>query len=221
QQWVSPAEFIPIAEKNGFIIELGDWIIKTVFKQIRVWLDSHSPVLPVSINVSAVQLRQIHFVDNLLQQLEYFQVPGNLLEIELTEGVVMEDIEKMTGLLSKLQKKGIRISIDDFGTGYSSLAYLPKLPINTLKIDRSFISNIQHNIDNQKIVQTIVSLAENFNLAVIAEGVETVDELTETNKCGINYVQGYYYSRPLVAAELEKTWFAQQKKAANIFRKII
>ena len=210
QHWVSPADFIPIAEKNGFIIELGNWVIKNVLKQIRVWLDSNTPVLPVSINVSAVQLHHPHFSDNLFQQLKNYQVPGNLLEIELTEGMLMEDMERTTALLKEMQNKGIAVSIDDFGTGYSSLSYLPKLPINTLKIDRAFIQNIQHNFDNQKIVQTIVSLAHNLNLSVIAEGVETAEELAETNNCGINNVQGYYYSRPLSISELESKYLLEK-----------
>ena len=213
--WVSPADFIPIAEKNGFIIELGSWVIENVLKQIKDWLERNIPVVPVSINVSALQLHESHFADNLLQQLEHYQTPGHLLEIELTEGVLMEDIEKMTALLKTIQNKGIAISIDDFGTGYSSLSYLPKLPINTLKIDRSFIHNIQHNFDNQKIVQTIVSLADNLNLSVIAEGIETEKELTETNNCGINNVQGYYYSRPLSLSELESRWLNDADSEVN------
>jgi diguanylate cyclase (GGDEF)-like protein/PAS domain S-box-containing protein len=205
-QWISPFDFIPIAEKNGFIIELGNWVIKTVLQQIRNWLDNKFEVVPVSINVSAIQLRQPTFSEYLFQQLERYQIPGHLLELELTEGVLMENIEQTTGLLNKIRKKRIAISIDDFGTGYSSLSYLPKLPIDILKIDRAFITNIHRNIDNQKIVQTIVSLANNFNLSVIAEGVETADELTATISCGINNIQGYYYSRPLAVSELEKRW---------------
>ncbi|MFT6985192.1 MAG: diguanylate cyclase (GGDEF)-like protein/PAS domain S-box-containing protein [Psychromonas sp.] len=208
EQWISPVDFIPIAEKSGFIIELGNWIIKSVLKQIRYWLDNNIQVAPVSINVSATQLRQPAFADYLFQQLERYQIPGHLLEIELTEGVLMENIEEMIELLNKIRQKNIRISIDDFGTGYSSLSYLPKLPIDTLKIDRAFITNLHLNLDNQKIVQTIVSLANNFNLAIIAEGVETIDELSETRNCGINNIQGYYYSRPLSVSDLESRWLS-------------
>lgn len=206
KQWISPSDFIPIAEKNGFIIELGNWVIKSVLKQIRDWLDNDLNVLPVSINVSAVQLAQPHFISYLLQQLERYQIPGNLLEIELTEGVLMENIDTTITLLEQIRKKNILISIDDFGTGYSSLSYLPLLPIDTLKIDRSFISDLHLNTGNQKIIQSIVNLAENFNLSVIAEGVENEQELAETRRCGINNVQGYYYARPLAVSELEKKW---------------
>lgn len=208
---VSPAEFIPIAEKNGFIIEIGNWVIKNVFIQIRKWLDKEISIVPVSINVSAIQLRQPLFIDYLFQQLEHYQIPGNLVEIELTEGVLMENIEETTALLQLIRDKDIAISIDDFGTGYSSLSYLPILPINTLKIDRSFIIDLQNNSDNQKIIQTIVNLAENFNLSVIAEGVETKEELAQTSKCGIHNVQGYYYSKPLPVDELEKNWLKPPK----------
>ena len=211
---VSPAEFIPIAEKNGFIIELGNWVIKSVFIQIREWLDKKISIVPVSINVSAIQLRQPHFVDYLFQQLERYQIPGNLVEIELTEGVLMENIEEATVLLRLIRNKNIAISIDDFGTGYSSLSYLPTLPINTLKIDRSFITNLHNNSNNQKIIQTIVNLAENFNLSVIAEGVENQEELAQTSKCGIHDIQGYYYSKPLLVAKLEKNWLKPLKQTA-------
>lgn len=211
KQAVSPAEFIPIAEKNGFIIELGNWVIKTAFIQIREWLDQGSATVPVSINVSAIQLRQPLFVEYLFQQLERYQIPGNLVEIELTEGVLMENIKETTTLLKLIRDKNIAISIDDFGTGYSCLSYLPTLPINTLKIDRSFITNLQNNSDNQKIIQTIVNLADNFSLSVIAEGVETKEELDQTSICGIHNVQGYYYSKPLVPAELEKNWLSLLK----------
>lgn len=206
KQWVSPSDFIPIAEKNGFIIELGNWVIKSVLEQIKNWLDNGIKVVPVSINVSAVQLAQPHFVSYLLQQLERYQIPGNLLEIELTEGVLMENIDTTITLLKQIRKKDILISIDDFGTGYSSLSYLPLLPIDTLKIDRAFISDLHLNTGNQKIIQSIVSLAQNFNLAVIAEGVENEQELAETGRCGINNIQGYYYSRPLAVSELETKW---------------
>lgn len=209
EQWISPADFIPIAEKNGFIIELGNWVIKNVLKQIRYWLDNNLRVVPVSINISATQLRQPAFADYLFAQLDRYQIPGHLLEIELTEGVLMENIEEMITLLNNIRKKEIRISIDDFGTGYSSLSYLPKLPIDTLKIDRAFITNLHRNQDNQKIVQTIVSLANNFNLAIIAEGVETIDELSETRNCGIDNIQGYYFSHPLPVKELENRWLTR------------
>ncbi|WP_019614939.1 putative bifunctional diguanylate cyclase/phosphodiesterase [Psychromonas ossibalaenae] len=208
QNWISPADFIPVAEQNGFIIELGGWIIKSVLKQIREWLDQGLQVPPVSINVSAVQLKQPHFIDYLFQQLLRYQIPGDLLEIELTEGVLMENIEETIELLNKMRSRNIRISIDDFGTGYSSLSYLPQLPIDTLKIDRAFITGLHLNTDNQKIVKTIVHLAANFNLSVIAEGVETKEELEETINCQINHIQGYYYSQPLTPTELEKKYLA-------------
>lgn len=214
ETWISPGDFIPIAEKNGFIIELGNWVIKRTLKQIRKWLDKDIIVMPVSVNVSAIQLAQPNFVNYLLGQLKHYQIPGHLLEIELTEGVLMEKIEEITPLLNKIRNKGVRISIDDFGTGYSSLAYLPRLPLDTLKIDRVFISNIHFNEDNQKITQAIVSLANNFNLSVIAEGVETIEELEVIRSFGIEHVQGYYYSRPLSLLELEKKWLHKKDNAA-------
>ncbi|GLS90719.1 hypothetical protein GCM10007916_17860 [Psychromonas marina] len=210
---ISPAVFIPIAEKNGFIIELGNWVIKSVLKQIRLWLDNDIPVSRVSINVSAIQLRQPKFINYLFQQMEHYQVPGRFLEVELTEGVLMGNIEETIPLLKQIRNQGILVSIDDFGTGYSSLSYLPLLPVDQLKIDRAFISDLHNNLDNQKIVQTIVSLANNFNLSVIAEGVETAQELIATNHCGITDIQGYYYSRPLSVSDLESGWLSSARCA--------
>jgi polar amino acid transport system substrate-binding protein len=208
---ISPAIFIPIAEKNGFIIELGNWVIKSVLKQMRRWLDNNISVVPVSINVSAIQLLQPQFLSYLFQQLEHYQVPGHLLEIELTEGVLMDNVDDTLPLLQEMREREILVSIDDFGTGYSSLSYLPVLPVDRLKIDRAFICNLQSNLDNQKIVQTIVSLANNFNLLVIAEGVETEQELSATIDCGITEIQGYYFSRPLCVADLESYWLNAEK----------
>lgn len=205
-EFIPPHVFIPIAEKNGFILELGNWVINNALQQIRSWLDTNIDVPPVSINVSAAQLRQPHFADYLLGQLEHYQVAGNLLQIELTESVLMENMSDTIPQLQQIRNKGVLVNIDDFGTGYSNLSYLPTLPVDTLKIDRSFISNLHLNTDNQKIVLTIVSLADNFNLSVIAEGVETNNELAETNKCGVNNIQGYFYSYPLSVADLETHW---------------
>lgn len=207
---ISPAVFIPIAEKNGFIIELGNWVIKSVLQQLRLMIDSGTSLVPVSINVSAIQLCQPKFLTYLFQQLDHYQIPGNILEIELTEGVLMGNIEETIPLLEKMRRRGIVVSIDDFGTGYSSLSYLPLLPVDRLKIDRAFITNLHRNVDNQKIVQTIVGLANNFNLSVIAEGVETEHELLATNNCGIKDIQGYYYSQPLSAIELERRWLSKE-----------
>lgn len=207
-KYISPYDFIPIAEKNGFIIELGNWVISTVLQQMRTWIDNNIEITPVAINVSAIQLHQPDFAEHLLNQLAHYQIPAYLLQIELTESVLMGNMEGTIPQLKKIRKKGVLVSIDDFGTGYSNLSYLPNLPVDILKIDRVFISVLNQNLDNQKIVQTIVSLANNFNLTVIAEGVETLEELQATNKCGVVDIQGYYYSKPLLVSELEQNWLA-------------
>lgn len=208
-KFISPYDFIPLAEKNGFIIELGNWVINTVLQQMRTWMDMSIEVTPVAINVSAIQLHQPNFSEYLIQQLELYQIPGYLLQIELTESVLMGNLEGVIPQLKKIRTKGVLVSIDDFGTGYSNLSYLPSLPVDILKIDRSFIRVLDLNLDNQKIVQTIVSLAHNFNLTVIAEGVETIEELQATNKCGVVDIQGYYYSKPLAVCALEENWLAE------------
>ncbi|MEH6452740.1 MAG: EAL domain-containing protein [Psychromonas sp.] len=203
---IPPDDFIPIAEQNGTINEIGEWVIKAALKQVRTWLDKQLPLVPISINITANQLKQRYFVDFLLQQLEHYQIPGNLIELELTESVLMENIENTIPLLNEMRKKGIMFSIDDFGTGYSSLSYLSSLPIDVLKIDKSFITDLHLHSNNQKIVKTIVQLANNFNLSLIAEGVQSKKELVETNLCGISIIQGYYFSYPLTAKELERKW---------------
>ncbi|GAA0291543.1 hypothetical protein GCM10009128_07460 [Psychrosphaera haliotis] len=201
--FVSPADFIPIAEESGIIIELGDWILQEACFQAREWHEAGLDIR-VSVNVSSVQFKQTNLVDNVKNALELSELPKHLLELELTESAVMSDVEDNIGRLQMFKDMGIRIAVDDFGTGYSSLSYLKKFPIDTLKIDRSFIMDIDTNENDAAIVKAIMLLADTMQLNVVAEGVETLEQLRIIDNYGAQYIQGYFFSRPLPPAEFTK-----------------
>lgn len=201
---VPPMEFIPLAEESGLIIEIGEWIIKTACQQYKIWLDKGYKNFLISINLSAKQFKQKNLVESIQTILNETGMDGNYLEIELTETTAMNDIDFTTSVLYKLKEMGIRVSLDDFGTGYSSLNYLKQLPIDTLKMDKSFISDINGNSYEKQIVKSVINLAHNMNLTVTAEGVEKVEQLEflKNEKC--DKVQGYIFSKPIPADEIEK-----------------
>ncbi|KXZ40465.1 PAS domain S-box-containing protein/diguanylate cyclase (GGDEF) domain-containing protein [Alkalithermobacter thermoalcaliphilus JW-YL-7 = DSM 7308] len=195
--YIPPSEFIPIAEKNKSIIDIGNYIIKTVCKQNKIWQDMGYKKIFISINISAVQLQEDNFVDNLYKIIKDTGIDPRYIELEITERVYIEDIDNIIQKIKDLRDMGIKISIDDFGTGYSSLSQLSKLDVNKLKIDKSFIDNI-------KMIDAIMSVATILNLDVIAEGVENEVQLTflKSKKCKI--VQGYIYGKPVNSTEFEK-----------------
>ena len=195
--FVSPADFIPIAEESGLIVELGEWILQTACFQAKEWLDNGISDIRVSINVSSVQFKQTNLVDNVKNALALTGLPSNLLELELTESAVMSDVEDNIDRLQQLKNMGVTIAVDDFGTGYSSLSYLKKFPIDTLKIDRSFIVDIDNNENDAAIVKAIMLLAETMQLNVVAEGIETLEQLRVLDSYDCKYIQGYFFSRPL------------------------
>ncbi|GAB2996114.1 hypothetical protein GCM10027050_12510 [Psychrosphaera aestuarii] len=201
--FVSPADFIPIAEESGIIVELGDWILQQACMQAKEWRDAGHDIR-VSVNVSSIQFKQTNLVDNVRNALELSELPKHLLELELTESAVMSDVEDNIGRLQMFKDMGIRIAVDDFGTGYSSLSYLKKFPIDTLKIDRSFIVDIDTNENDAAIVKAIMLLAETMQLNVVAEGVETLEQLRIIDNYGCQYIQGYFFSRPLPHADFMK-----------------
>lgn len=201
--FVSPADFIPIAEESGIIVELGDWILQQACMQAKEWRDAGHDIR-VSVNVSSIQFKQTNLVDNVKNALELSELPKHLLELELTESAVMSDVEDNIGRLQMFKDMGIRIAVDDFGTGYSSLSYLKKFPIDTLKIDRSFIIDIDTNENDAAIVKAIMLLAETMQLNVVAEGVETLEQLRIIDSYGCQYIQGYFFSRPLPHADFMK-----------------
>ncbi len=193
---VSPLEFIPLAEESGLIIELGEWILREACLQAKRWLDD-GMTCRISVNVSSVQFKQSDLISKVKLALSDSQLPPELLELELTESAIMSDVEDNIIRLQNLKDMGVTIAVDDFGTGYSSLSYLKKFPIDTLKIDRSFIEDIADNENDEAIVKAIMALAESMNLKVVAEGIESIEQLKilHTFNCGL--IQGFYFSEPL------------------------
>lgn len=200
--YVSPAEFIPIAEDTGLICAIGEWVMNTVCQQIKTWQREYNLNLKVAVNLSANQFEQENLPSQINQILEKNGVPAELFAVEVTEGVAMQNIESSIKTLQELKSAGIAISIDDFGTGYSSLAYLKQFPINTLKIDRSFVVDITHSSDDQAIAQAIIALGQKLQLNVLAEGVETSEQLEFLMKNGCELIQGHYFSKAMPASEV-------------------
>ncbi len=201
---VSPASFIPLAEDMGLIVPIGEWVLYTACTQNKVWQDSGLSPLRVAVNLSAHQLQQSGFVERVMSVLEETGLEPNYLDLEITESVALQNIELTIEKLNALQERGVHISMDDFGTGYSSLSYLMRLPINTLKIDRSFVKEINTNTKKVAIADAIVSMAHSLKFKVIAEGVENHEQLhcVRTRKC--DEIQGYLFSKPLTTEAFEK-----------------
>ncbi|WP_240943606.1 putative bifunctional diguanylate cyclase/phosphodiesterase [Janthinobacterium lividum] len=200
---IPPASFIGLAEEMGLITPIGDWVLRTACAQTRAWqLAGHGP-LRLAVNLSARQFKQKNLLHAVAQVLADTGLAAAHLELELTESMVMHDVEQATAIMAKLKALGVQLSIDDFGTGYSSLAYLRHFPIDVLKIDKTFVSDITHSIDDAAIVRAIISLAHSLRLKVIAEGVETEQQLAFLRQHGCDQMQGYLFSRPLAAAAFE------------------
>ena len=199
---ISPFEFIPIAEQNGLILPIGEWIIQTACQTLQSWQDTDMKKVSLSINVSAKQLLHQNLYGILQENIKKYKIDSNLLELEITESVIMENIGETIILLVKLKELGLSIAIDDFGTGYSSLSYLKKLPVDKLKIDREFIKDIPEDKDDIAITKTIVSLAKSLGLKIIAEGPETEEHIAFLKEEKCDFAQGYYYSKPITNKEL-------------------
>ena len=198
---VPPKKFIPIAENSGLILPFGEWVLKTACAQARQWQDQGLPALPVAVNVSAVQFRQERFLEMVRKALDQTGLAPQYLELELTESLLLSNADLTKSVLRELEGMGLRLSIDDFGTGYSSLGYLRHFPFYKLKIDRCFIQNIPAGTDNAAITSAIINMARSLNLKVLAEGVETEEQLFFLRERRCDEVQGYYFSRPLPAEE--------------------
>ncbi len=196
---ISPADFIPIAEETGLIVPIGNWVMNHVCQQLRQWRDVGQPVVQVAVNLSAHQFRQPDLVDRVVEALETHGIPPDLLELELTESAVMHHAEATIETLMQLHGHGVRLAIDDFGTGYSSLSYLKKFPLHKLKIDRSFVMDIDTNPASAEIVGAIVAMGHSLNLQIVAEGVENDAQLDVLRGLKCDEIQGFYYSRPIPA----------------------
>jgi diguanylate cyclase (GGDEF)-like protein len=209
--FVNPSDFIPLAEETGLIVPIGLWILKKACQQLCQWQwqSSANRHLFMSVNLSSKQVVQQDLVNQIREILEETNVDAKHLKLEITESAVMENADMAARLLKRLKALGVQLSIDDFGTGYSSLGYLHRFPVNTLKIDRSFVGRIGEAAENIEIVRTIVSLAENMGMDVVAEGVETLSQLSQLRKLNCQYGQGYLFSRP-VDAESVTTWISKK-----------
>lgn len=194
---ISPAKFIPLAEETGTIIPIGEWILFTACKQMADWLKLGIKPFRLSVNLSGRQFRQPNIVELIARVLEETEVPAKYLTLEITESITMDDVDHAIQVLKEINSLGVQIAIDDFGTGYSSLSYLKEFPIHKLKIDRAFVKDLPGNKDDVAISNTIIQLSQNLNLGVIAEGVETKDQLELLKEMGCFEIQGYYYSKPL------------------------
>ena len=204
---IQPNDFIPISEECGLILSIGDWVIEDVLKQLSVWVKKYNDIPFVTINLSVLQLRNEEFIDNINCLIREYSIPTYLIEFEVTETVMVEQLEKTIYTLSQLKNLGIRLSIDDFGTGYSSMSYLKKLPFDKLKIDYSFIKDITNDIDTKTIVKTIIGMSRDLDLDVIAEGVETKKQLSALKKMGCHKFQGFYFDKPSSVEYIENKYF--------------
>ncbi len=200
---VSPGEFIPVAEDTGFIVAIGDWVLQQAVRQAARWRNE-GLVMPVSVNVSALQFQQADFIDRVAAVLSDNELPGSLLELELTESILVHDADEALARLSQLSQLGVRLAIDDFGTGYSSLSYLKRFPIERLKIDRSFIEGIPQNDSDAGIVRAIVQMSAALGMKVIAEGVETEPQRNFLVEVGCDQFQGFLYAPALDALSFDE-----------------
>ncbi|RZI41951.1 EAL domain-containing protein [Herbaspirillum sp. HC18] len=201
---IPPLRFIGLAEETGLIVPIGEWVLRTACAQAAAWRQAGYGDMRVAVNLSARQFSQQELTRSIAEILETAGLPPHLLELELTESLVMTDVDRAIGILRDLKELGVQLSLDDFGTGHSSLSYLKRLPIDALKIDQSFVRDIAHMQDDAAIVVSIISLAHNLKRHVIAEGVETREQLTYLQRHGCNEMQGFYFSKPVPAEMFEK-----------------
>jgi EAL domain-containing protein (putative c-di-GMP-specific phosphodiesterase class I) len=195
---VFPDEFIPIAEESGLIVPLGNWVLETACRQIAAWANQEEMAsISVAVNISAYQFRQRNFVDQVLAALKISGANPRNLKLELTESILVHDVEDVIAKMTTLRSHGVKFSVDDFGTGYSSLTYLKRLPLDQLKIDRSFTRDILIDGGTGAIAQSIISLSEAMGFSVMAEGVETEEQRQSLARMGCHSFQGYLFSRPV------------------------
>ncbi|MDX2273293.1 MAG: EAL domain-containing protein [Cyanobacteriota bacterium] len=200
--WVSPGKFIPIAEDSDLILSIGEWVLRTACQQFRRWKQAGLPPVSIAVNLSARQFRQPHLVEVIHQIIAETEMDISYLELELTESILMENIEQAIAITEQLHQMGIRLALDDFGTGYSSLNYLRRFPIHTLKIDQSFVRNLPQEASDAAIAKAIIALGQSLDLQITAEGVETAEQFHYLRSQGCDDVQGYFFSRPLPAEQV-------------------
>jgi EAL domain-containing protein (putative c-di-GMP-specific phosphodiesterase class I) len=209
--WISPANFIPLAEETRLILPLGTWVLTTVCAQMKKWLDQGSCRVPVAVNVSMIQFFESDFLHTLERILSDTGLDPKFLEIELTESILAQNPVLLSAIVGRLRELGIAVSIDDFGTGYSSLSYLKDFQVDKLKIDQSFTQRIHQSEEDNAIVQTAISIARTLKLVTIAEGVETLEQLKFLQEHGCDRAQGYLFSRPVSAFEIEQIFSDERR----------
>ena len=198
---ISPDEFIPLAEESGLILPIGEWVMRSALQQLKEWQRAGYPQLRMAVNLSAVQFRHRDLAALVARVLVGVAVAPEFLELELTESVAMHDPQGAISIMEDLHQLGVRMSIDDFGTGYSSLSYLKKFKVSKLKIDRSFVRDIHTDPEDRAIVSAVIGMAQQLGMSTIAEGVETAEQLAFLRAQGCCEVQGYFFAKPMPAAE--------------------
>jgi diguanylate cyclase len=210
------------AEDCGLIVSIGNWVLREACRQTRAWADAGLPLATIAVNISAIEFRNEHFLDGVFAILQDTGLSPRRLELELTETVLMKRADSTESVFKKLRAGGVQLAVDDFGTGYSSLSYLRKFPIDSLKIDQSFVRQITANPDDTAIVTAVISMGRSLNLRVIAEGVETRHEMEFLQAHHCDEAQGYYFSRPLAVQEFARlletgvsTWSSDYQNSSD------
>jgi EAL domain-containing protein (putative c-di-GMP-specific phosphodiesterase class I) len=211
-----PANFISLAESSGDILEIGRWVIHAVCRQLAAWREAGQALLPVAINLSPRQFAGGNLASEIDASLKRHDLPASLLELEITESLVVKDPALATEILAGLRRIGLSISMDDFGTGYSSLAQLKRFPLDSVKIDRSFVQDIPHDANDTAIIKAIIAMGHALKLKVIAEGVENAEQLAFLHLHGCDEMQGFYFSRPMTADQLSEFTEAYKEKSLTL-----
>jgi len=214
QGMIAPADFIPLAEETGLIVPIGAWVLREACRQAQAWRAQGLPLECLAVNLSPRQFKQADLIDQVRHALETSGLPAACLELEITEGALMEDVEQAQTTLAGLRQLGVHLAVDDFGTGYSSLAYLQRFPLGKLKIDQSFMRGMPEDHGNLEIIGTLVALARSLDLSILAEGVETQAQLDVLRQLGCEQCQGYLFSRPL-SAELFGAWLRDDRQSVG------
>ncbi len=214
QGYISPEQFIPLAEECGLIGALGEWVLQRACAQAKIWEGQFGSNFTMAVNLSSQQFLQTNIADVVLNTLFEASLDPHLLQLEITESILMNDLDETTATVQRIKDAGVSLAMDDFGTGYSSLSYLTRFPLDVLKIDRSFVIDLENNNDNAVICNTIIAMAHNLGLEVIAEGVETQVQFDYLRNQGCDQVQGFLFSKPVSAAEIERLSFVQPEKSS-------
>lgn len=196
---IQPSQFVPIAEESGLIVSIGQWVLQEACRQSRAWMDAGLPPVRMAVNVSALQFMDGNFLDDVRSALKSTGVRADNLELELTETVLMQDADSAIETLNSLKAIGVQLAVDDFGTGYSSFSYLRKFPVDSLKVDRSFISEICPESGNAAILNAMINIGKSLGHRVVAEGVETHSQLAFLQQSGCTEAQGYFFCHPVIA----------------------